>query len=412
MMNKILLVLRHEFLTLIRRPSFLFGVFGVPLIGVLVFWIASLINRDSQAQSVLEQVVSGPQTVETEGYVDLSGLIQVIPDSVPAGTLVAYADEAAARQALQAGAISAFYIVPADYLTTGEVIYIRPDFNPLASSGQSDLFEWVLQVNLLGGDAGLAMLVNGPLYLKKTSLTPEPQRDEANIMTFFLPYGVTILFYVVILGSASLLLSSVTKEKENRVMEVLMSSVTPRQLLAGKIIGLGLLGLLQTLVWVGTARVLLARSGETFDLPIAFQLPTSFLIWGLIFFLLGYAVYASLMAGLGALVPNLREASQSTILVIAPLIVPMFLINVLISDPHGTVSTAMSLFPLTAPVAMMTRLSAGGVPFWHPVLAAVLLAGTAALVVRAVAGMFRAQSLLSGQPFNRKMFFRALIGKE
>jgi len=307
--------------------------------------------------------------------------------------------------------ISAFYLVPEDYLGSGDVIYIRPDFNPLGSSGQSQLFEWVLQVNLLGGDAALATLINGPLYLQETSQTPEPQRDEANIMTFFLPYAVTLLFYIVILGSASLLLSNVAKEKQNRVMEVLMSSVTPRQLLAGKIIGLGLLGLLQTLIWVGIGRLLLARSGETFNLPVAFQLPTSFLIWGLVFFLLGYAVYASLMAGLGALVPNLREASQSTFVVIFPLIIPMFLINVLISDPHGTISTLMSLFPLTAPVAMMTRLSAGGVPFWQPVLAAVLLSATAVLVVRSVARMFRAQTLLSGQSFNGRMFLKALLGK-
>jgi ABC-2 type transport system permease protein len=411
-MKKILLVLRHEFLTMIRRPSFLIGMFGVPLIGVAAFFIAGAINRNSQAQSVLEEVVSGPQAEEIEGYVDLSGIIQTIPGSVPQGMLEAYPDEAAARAALQMGEISAFYLVPEDYLVSGDVIYVRPDFNPLGSSGQSQLFEWVLRVNLLGGDAALATLINGPLYLQKTSQTPEPQRDEANMMTFFLPYAVTLLFYIVILGSASLLLSNVAKEKQNRVMEVLMSSVTPRQLLAGKIIGLGLLGLLQTLIWVGIGRLLLARSGETFNLPAAFQLPASFLVWGLVFFLLGYAVYASLMAGLGALVPNLREASQSTFVVIFPLIIPMFLINVLISDPHGTISTVMSLFPLTAPVAMMTRLSAGGVPFWHPVLAAVLLAATAALVVRAVAGMFRAQTLLSGQSFNSRMFFKALLGKD
>lgn len=410
-MQKILLVLKHEFLTLIRKPSFLFGMFGVPLIGVVVYFVAAQINQDSQAQSVFEQVMGGSAAVEVEGYVDLSGIIHSIPASVPEGMLVPYPDEAAVRQALQAGEIGAFYLVPEDYLETGEVIYVRPDFNPIGGSGQSELFEWVLQVNLLGGDAALATLINGPLYLEKTSQAPEPQRDEANMMTFFLPYGVTIIFYIVILGSASLLLSSVTKEKENRVMEVLMSSLTPRQLLAGKIIGLGLLGLLQTLVWVGTGRLLLARSAQTFSLPAAFQLPTSFLLWGLVFFLLGYALYASLMAGLGALVPNLREASQSTFLVIAPLMIPMFLINVLISDPHGSVSTIMSLFPLTAPVAMMTRLSAGGVPLWQPVLALVLLAITALLVVRAVAGLFRAQTLLSGQPFNRKLLFRALMGR-
>ena len=307
-MNKTLLVLKREFLTLIRKPSFLFGMFGVPLIGVAVFFIAAEIKKGGQAQSVLEGMVSGTQTIEIEGYVDHSGIIQNIPASLPSGTLLAFPDEAAARTALQAGEISAFYLVPEDYLASGEVIYVRPDFNPIGGSGQSELFEWVLQVNLLEGDAALATLLNGPLYLEKTSQAPEPQRDEANAMTFFLPYAVTILFYVVILGSASLLLSSVAKEKENRVMEVLMSSVTPRQLLAGKITGLGLLGLLQTAVWMGTSYGLLKLSGETFSLPAAFQLPASFLVWGLIFFLLGFAVYASLMAGLGALVPNLREA--------------------------------------------------------------------------------------------------------
>lgn len=194
-------------------------------------------------------------------------------------------------------------------------------------------------------------------------------------------------------------------------MEILMVSVTPRQLLTGKIVALGLIGLLQTIVWVGTGRLLLARSGTTFNLPIAFQLPASFLIWGVIFFLLGYAVYASLMAGLGALVPNLREASQATILVIFPLIIPVVLLSILINDPHGLLATVLSLFPLTSPVAMMTRLAAGGVPFWQTLLAAALLAVTAVLVVRSVARMFRAQTILSGQPFSRKVFFNALFGR-
>ena len=410
-MKKTLLVLMHEILTLIRKPSFLFGMFGVPLIGAAVFFIAAQIRQSGQAQSVLEEMVGGTQTIEIEGYVDYSGIIQKIPASLPSGTLLAFPDEAAARTALQAGEISAFYLVPEDYLASGEVIYVRPDFNPIGGSGQSDLFEWVLQVNLLEGDAALATLLNGPLYLQKTSQSPEPQRDEANAMTFFLPYAVTILFYAIILASASLLLSSVAKEKENRVMEVLMSSVTPRQLLAGKIIGLGLLSLLQTVVWLGTSYGLLKLSGQAFSLPAAFQLPASFLVWGLIFFLLGFAIYASLMAGLGALVPKLREASQLSIVVLSPLIIPMFLINILISDPHGIASTIMSLFPLTAPVVMMTRLSTGGVPFWQPALSALLLAVTAVLVVRAVAGMFRAQVLLSGQSFNRRMFFRALLGR-
>ena len=410
-MNKTLLVLRHEIITTLSRPSFLFALFGIPIIGTLVFIVAGQLNKGNPAQFLWTQLISSPPTIQTEGYIDQSGIIKTIPDSVPAGLLVAFPDEISAQQALENGKISAYYIIPGDYIQTGEITYIRQDFNPIGSSDQSASLEWILNVNLLGGDTQIASLVNGPLSTQKVSLSPAPQRDDNNMLTFFLPYAVTFMFYIIILSAASLLLSSVAKEKENRVMEILMVSITPRQLLSGKIIGLGLLGLLQVIAWVGTGRILLARSGTTFNLPIAFQLPASFLIWGVIFFVLGYAVYASLMAGLGALVPNLREASQATIVVIFPLIIPIFLISILINEPHSILSVILSLFPLTSPVAMITRLAAGGVPFWQTLLAAALLAVTAVIVVRAVARMFRAQTILSGQPFSRKVFFNTLLGR-
>ena len=90
---------------------------------------------------------------------------------------------------------------------------------------------------------------------------------------------------------------------------------------------------------------LLLLNGRTFDLPPGFELPPSILAWGIVFFLLGYAVYASLMAALGALVPNLKEGTQSTIVVIWPTIVPMLLISILIEQPHGALATELSLFP-------------------------------------------------------------------
>jgi len=110
-------------------------------------------------------------------------------------------------------------------------------------------------------------------------------------------------------------------------------------------------------------------------------------------------------------VPNLREASQATFLVIMPLIIPMFFINTLIGQPNGTLSLILSFFPLTSPVAMITRLAATSVPFWQPLLAAMLQALTAYIIVRSVAGMFRAQHLLTGQAFNYKLFLKALAGK-
>ena len=117
------------------------------------------------------------------------------------------------------------------------------------------------------------------------------------------------------------------------------------------------------------------------------------------------------MAGVGALVPNMRESSQLTTIVIIPMVIPVVLMSAMIEKPNSIMTIALSLFPLTSPTTMMLRIASGAVPLWQPLLAAALLALTAFLVVRAAAGMFRAQNLLSGQPAGFKRFFKALFGK-
>lgn len=410
-MNKTMSVLRHELSIALRSASFVITAFILPLIGVAIFAGVSIINQRAAAGN-------GPGSEEeaaelrVEGFVDASGLIEQISSTVPEGILIRYPDEARARAALDGGDIAAYYVLPADYLESGNLEYVNPDYRFGPGDKQSWVMENTIFDNLLGNDPGrIDRGRNRVANVEWITLTPDRGRDEDNPLTFFVPYGTMMIFYMVILLSASLLLNSVNQEKRNRVMEILLVSVTPRQLLTGKIVGLGVLGLIQAVIWFGTGYGLLALSGRTFAVPPGFQLPPSILLWGLVFFLLGYAVYASLMAGLGALVPNLKEASQSTILVIFPLLIPLFLIGVLIENPHGLVSIVLSVFPLTAPVAMMARLSAGGVPVWQPAVAAVLLALTAVFIVRSVANMFRAQNLLSGQPLSITRFYRALFGR-
>jgi len=403
-MRKTFLVLKYEIITILSSKSFWFAAVGIPLIGALIFSIAGALTNNAEASQLLEGLISSPVSKLSQGYVDKSGLIVALPQSVSADKLIAYADEDAAYQALAAGKIGAFYILPPDFIETGNIVLVQKDFNPLSSSGNYT-FERVIQYNLLGGNVALVDRIAQPMVLRIRSLSTEPQRGQENIMTFFLPYIVTMIYYILILGSATLLLNSVAKEKENKVIEVLMMSVTPHQLLNGKIIGLGLLGLFQAAFWVGTSFILLRLSGRTFALSEAFQLPTSFLVWGLIFFVLGYALYAALMAGVGALVPNLREASQATFIVILPLLVPMLLISVLIDTPNGLLAIILSLIPFTSPVTMMTRLAAGEVPLWQLILSVGLLIVSTIVVLRVVANMFRAQTLLSGQGFNIKHFF-------
>jgi ABC-2 type transport system permease protein len=412
-MHKLLLVLRNEIINTITRPSFLFTALGLPLILALVFVGISALQGDRAGPTGSLTGSSDPTELESEGYVDLAQLIRTIPPDLPAGTLVAYPDEASAFAALQEGEISAYYIVPADYQETGEFVYVHPEANPIEPPEQRWVMRWVLLVNLLDGDIERAARVWNPMDLEERTLAPQQTEiDEDSPAAFFIPYATTLLLYIVILLSASLLLNSVNNERKNRVIEILLNSINSQQLLGGKIIGLGIAGLIQTLIWISSGYLLLKLGGQRLELPPGFEIPLSSLVWAVVFFLLGYAVYASLMAGMGALIPNLKEASQATFVVIVPLIVPLTFSYVIIEDIHGTLSVVLSLFPLTAPVTMMTRLVAGGVPWWQPVLAMVLLLGTAIVIVRAVARMFRAQTLLSGQPFSVKRFFSALLRGE
>ncbi len=411
-MRKSILVLRNEFITTVSRPSFLLMAFGLPLIAFLVFIAAGWLDRSGVGRGGGEMSGGGAFAFRPQGLVDEAGIVRVIPADTPPGMLTMFPDEASARQALASGEIGSYYRIPPDYLETGRVYLIDPDARPLTSGGQTWVLRWALMVNLLGGDSQRAARVRNPMEIATTPLSPAPQRDMDSEAAFWIPYAVTLIFYFVIIMSASLLLNSISKEKQNRVMEILMASVSPREMLVGKIAGLGLAGLTQTAVWVSTGYVLTRIGGQTLNIPPLLQPSLSLVVWGMVFFLLGYALYASLMAALGALVPNLREASQATLSVIWPLLLPLFFINPLIQEPDGALAVAMGFIPFTSPIAMMTRLAAGGVPAWQPTLAAALLAVTVVFVVRAVARMFRAQTLLSGQAFSAKRFWGALLGRE
>jgi ABC-2 type transport system permease protein len=411
-MNKTRLVLRYEILSIIGRKSFLFGALGVPLIlSLLVLGISALQGDSSGASGGSGGEDSNEFTLQVEGYVDHSGLITAVSKNIPQGILVPYTDEASARQALKAGEITAYYVVPPDYVAKGDLIYVNPDYHIALNRGQAWVMNYTIFENLLGHDAERIERAARPMEVHTRALSSATQGDDDNPLSYWIPYACMLLFTMVMAMSSGFLLDSVGKEKQDRVMEQLLLSLSPRQLLTGKIIGLGVIGLGQTLVWGGIALALMRLQGQRVTIPAGFELSPLILAWAVVFFVLGYATYASLMAGLGALVPNLRDASQATIVVIWPLIVPMFLIGVISEQPHGALATGLSLFPLTAPSTMLTRLIAGGVPLWQPLLAIGLLALTDYFVVRAVARMFHTQHLLSGQPFSVRRYFGAILGR-
>jgi len=413
-MNKTARIVRHELITALRRPSFLLVALGIPLLVLLIVALLTFAKRGSNGTGYGGSGGSG-YAPQVEGYVDQSGLIESIPDSVPRGRLLAYASEEQARQALAAGQIAAYYVIPADYIETGELFYVYPDGKSLTSDGQEWLMLRALLTNLLGGDDDLAQWVWDPIDLSVTNLTPESEYggDRSNELLRIFPFMMVGLLYASIMINSNLLAESVSSEKANRTIEVLMLSVTPRQMLAGKAAGLGIAALIQTVAWLGAVTIAMTAGGQALGLPRGFTFPASLLVWGLLFFLLGFAIYASLMAGVGALAPKLKEANQASFVVLMPLMAGYLvgLVASMAEAPHEALPVALSLFPLTAPVVMIMRLAEGSVPLWQLLLSVGLMAATAWLIVRAVAALFRAQYLLSGQPFSLLRYFAALLGR-
>lgn len=411
-MNKTWSVLKYEFYKTVSRKSFILTLILVPLVPALVLWVLNSLS-ESQSQA-LSQVFVGSQQTLPFGVVDQSGLIKFIPDWVSEGGITLVPDEATARQQISEEKLQGYYLISPDYLETGQVTIYTEEINPLSSVQGTETFERLVQFNLLGGNMDLYLKYTQSPSYEMVEINPQTAdtRDTNNPLTFFVPYGVTLLFYILIMTSSSLLLTAISKEKENHVMELLLSSLKPTELYTGKLIGLGLAGLLQMAVWLGVGLLLLRHSGRVLPIPSNLQIPASIYLFGILFFILGFTFYGSLMSGWGAMSPNLREGNQSTFVLMLPLLFTLISISTLISEPHGSLSTILSLLPPTAPVAMMTRLAIGGVPIWQLGLSIGLLIISDLYLIQAVARVFKSQYLLTGSSFSINTFFKVLFGRK
>jgi len=403
-MHNVLLVIKHEILTTLGKRSFWIMTFLFPVL-IIGLSVGSQILAEKSFEDS-EQVFPTSDDVATEaqviGYVDEAGLIAQLPQGVPPEILRAFPDKDAAQAALETGDLRQYYLIPADFLETGELILVDSEFTPFGSlaGGSSNFFKYVVNYNLVEDELLTTILSNPTPSVVSKKLAPQQEgsTESSNLsgaMSFWIPYATMFIFFFVITMSGGFMLQSVSKEKENRVVEVLLVSLRPRELMLGKVVGLGVVALLQMGIWGGASLLMLNQRTQLTEAAVAFTLPPGFLVWGLLYFLLGYLLYASALGAIGALAPTAREGAQFTFIVILPLLIPLWLNNVFSQSPNGGTATFLSLFPLTAPTSMVTRLVAGGVPNWQPAVGLLGLAATTYLFVLLSARFFRADTLLS-----------------
>ena len=399
-MRNVMIVIKHEIRNTLGKPSFWLTTFLLPAVIMVFTFGAQFLSRSAFEEE--EDVLSGASEsgALTIGYVDDAGLIKALPPDIPATLVRAFPDEDAARAALTGGQLREFYVIPVDYVATGELVAVEKEFAPLGNLGTIDIFRYVVSYNLVG-DAALARRVATPITSLETTAMEVTDSNAAQDYgtRFIVGYGVLFIFFFVLTMSSSFMLRSVSREKENLTVEVLLVSLRPKDLMLGKVLGLGAVALLQMAIWLGGSYLTLQRGDSALAalgiIVGTIVLPKGFVVWGLLYFVLGYILYASILGTIGALAPNTRETGQFTFIAMLPLMLPLWLNTAFIEAPNGLLATIVSLFPLTAPTSMLPRLEAGGVPLWQPVVGLVALAATTYLFVLLAARFFRADTLLS-----------------
>jgi ABC-2 type transport system permease protein len=414
-MRNIWLVIKHDIGVTVRQRSFWIFTLLVPalLLAVNAYSIiqrGGLSSTDQDADS--QEATSGSLAdLSGIGLVDEAGLIAEMPPGFPPDLFVRFPDEAAARAALETGEIPQYVYLPADYVASGEITVYDQSFQLFSTgenmgvafaSNQAWILPYVINYNLVGDEQLLGALQNPvPSALTEFHALQPPAQDStetqamAELVASVMPY---IYYFLLVMGS-SYLMRSVVAEKENRTAEVLLLSLNPRELMIGKMLAMSLVMWLQVVVWVGGGVLIFDRGAELLNMA-RFTFPPGFLAWALGFLVFGYLLFASVMAAAGAIAPTAREGAQVTWLLILPLMPTLMFGPAFLEDPNGTLSVVLSLFPFSAPSAMVTRLAVAQVPLWQILVSLAGLAVTAYLFVVLAARFFRAGNLLSSESFN------------
>jgi ABC-2 type transport system permease protein len=419
-MHNTWLVVKHEIRTTLRKKSFWVLSFIVPvlLIGMQGYFVLqdSDINLGGEGEEVVGEE-TGPLERTTVGMVDESGIIDEIPAGIPPGIFLMFKGKDEARAALDAGEIDQFVVLPEDYVNSGEVTVFEKNFQLLQEGDAGVAFgsanEWMLpyiiNYNLIGDETLSSVVFNptpGQLARQHALSPPEESAAGDAALAEFTSSAIPYVYYFILIIVSGYILQSVVSEKENRTVEVLLVSLQPKQLMTGKLIGMSTVALLQLLVWGVGATLILNRGATLLDVS-GLTFTPAFFVTALLFLLLGYLLYASVMAAAGALANTAREASQVTWLLIIPLLPTLMFGRLFVDDPDSVFALFLSMFPFSAPSAMVTRMAVGSVPAWQVLLSLLMLAITVYIVLVLATRFFHPQNLLSQAQFSWRRFATA-----
>jgi ABC-2 type transport system permease protein len=381
-MSKWTTIAKHEYLTNIKRKEFLFVTFGIPLFMFATMGISFLFMGLGSQDEVLKI-----------GYIDRTGLFET-------ANFTKYMDEELARKDLLENNLTNYFVIPENYTATGRILIYSSRKNFADNFKIEEQIRTFLLANLLKNEPPeVIQRINKPIISEYFTLNEMGLKSEDNGITILLlPIVFSLLFTLSIFTSSGFLLQGVVEEKENRIIEVILSSVSHKELLQGKIIGLGALGLTQIAMWLVVAASLILINPVVLLMVVSqIHISITLLLYAMIYFVLGYLIFASIMAGVGAVATTSREGQQIAGIFSIAGVFPLMFAQFIISSPNDILAKALSIFPLTSPTAMIMRLSITDVPLYELMISLILLVVSAYFIMELSVRIFRASLLMYGK---------------
>ncbi|HEX5170543.1 MAG TPA: ABC transporter permease [Cyclobacteriaceae bacterium] len=430
-MSKILLIAQREFKNRVQKKSFVIATILLPLIfpaimGTLIyFFIEQEKNEKKEIIHYLDESHLFDATSSNYIFLKLTGDL-----------------EEAKKTFSNDDSFGLLYIPPLNlYEPKGITLYTKVNPSPADLSNLEKMIEGQfrdlkmkeLKVNKKILDSLNTDISIGTITISNTG------REETSHTGVLFGVGMTcgILMYMFILIYGMQIMQGIIEEKMSRVVEVIVSSVKPFQLMMGKILGLASVGLLQFLIWIVLITTLSTAIFALFgiELPqqemmnqmgqgnapaggvpeglrLLSQIPFTYIIFSFLFYFVGgYLLYGALFAAVGSSVDSPAEAQQFTFPITIPMLISyLSLFTFILNDPHGSISVWLSIIPFTSPIAMIGRI-AFGVPFWQLALSMICLIGGFIFTTWIAARIYRVGILMHGTKVNYKVLAKWFMMK-
>ena len=372
----------------------------VPVTALLGIGIISLVTSLSKP---------APEVLNNLGYVDQVGVFDSFA-SQGSTKLVPFTSKEIANEALLNQEVSEYFIIPSDYLTAGIIQRYTLEEELITSSMAVAVIKNFLTGNLLKDQvpSEIITLIVSPLKLEITRVTEKGDiaLEQSGFGNLLIPGIFSLLLGLALMFGSTSLISGLGEEKESRLIEVLFSSVSIRQLLVSKVLALGTAGLLQVLIWLITAPFILKLASSVSEGTMdSIHIPKGFLVLGIVYFILGYLLFAVLSISVGAISNNAREGGQLSMFYTLSSFIPLWLLSMLMAFPNSSIWVVLTIFPITAPVQTMVRLGVSDIPPWQ------IITSIGVLLFSVVGGLylsikiFRLNMLMHGKrPGIREIF--------